>query len=150
MPARLRSRPGDERGSSAVLVIGFAGFLAMTIAMVVDASAAYLQRQGLDTLADGAALHGADLGATGRDVYEGGVPDERLELTAAQARAAVRDYLRDVGAYRKFPGLSYDVRVDATRITVELHAPVDLPLSVPGSPDHPVVGATGSAVVAPE
>ncbi|GEP34773.1 hypothetical protein NSZ01_25410 [Nocardioides szechwanensis] len=133
-----------------MLIIGFAAFLAMTIAMVVDASAAYLQRQSLDTLADGAALHGADLGATGRDVYQGGVPDERLELTEAQARIAVRDYLRDVGAYRKYPGLSYDVRVDDTRITVELRAPVDLPLTVPGSPEHPVVGASGSAVVAPE
>lgn len=147
---RPRTRTRDDRGSSAVLIIGFAAFLAMTIAMVVDASAAYLQRQGLDTLADGAALHGADLGATGRDVYQGGVPDERLELTEAQARTAVRDYLRDAGAYRKYPGLSYDVRVDDTRITVELRAPVDLPLTVPGSPDRPVVGASGSAVVAPD
>lgn len=53
-------RTRDERGSSAMLIIGFAAFLAMTIAMLVDASAAYLQRQGLNTLADGAALHGAD------------------------------------------------------------------------------------------
>jgi len=146
----MRAHARDERGSSAVLVIGFAGFLAMTIAMVVDASAAYLQRQGLDTLADGAALHGADLGATGHDVYQGGVPDERLELTAAQARSAVRDYLREVGAYRTYPGLTYDVSVDDTRVTVVLRAPVDLPLTVPGSPDRPVVGATGSAVVAPD
>ena len=146
----MRVRIRDERGSSAVLVIGFAAFLAMTIAMVVDASAAYLQRQGLDTLADGAALHGADLGATGHDVYQGGVPDERLELTAVQARSAVRDYLREVGAYRTYPGLTYDVSVDDTRVTVVLRAPVDLPLTVPGSPDRPVVGATGSAVVAPD
>ena len=56
--------------------------------MVVDASAAYLQRQGLDTVADGAALRGADLGATGREVYTGGVPSGRLELTAAAVRAS--------------------------------------------------------------
>jgi hypothetical protein len=143
-------RTRDERGSSMVLIIGFAAVLALGIGVVVDASAAYLQRQGLDTLADGAALHGADQGATGRDVYEGGVPDERLELTEAQARDAVRAYLRDVGAYRTYPGLSYDVDVDDTRITVDLRAPVDLPLSVPGSPDRPLVGASGSAVVEPE
>ena len=49
----------------------------MVVALVVDSSAAYLQRQGLDTLADGAALRGADLGATGEDVYQGGVPTRR-------------------------------------------------------------------------
>ncbi|WP_193608250.1 pilus assembly protein TadG-related protein [Nocardioides lijunqiniae] len=150
MSRRTSRHKRDERGSSMVLIIGFAAVLALGVAVVVDASAAYLQRQGLDTLADGAALAGADAGATGRDVYEGGVPDERLELTQPQARAAVRSYLREVGAYDKYPGLSYDVDVDATRITVDLRAPVDLPLSVPGSPDRPLVGASGSAVVEPE
>lgn len=144
------SRARDERGSSAVLIIGFAVFLLMAIAMVVDASAAYLQRQGLDTLADGAALRGADLGATGSDVYEGGVPEDRLELTAAQARAAVRRYLGEVGAFEAYPGLAYVVRVESTSVVVELSAPVDLPLTVPGSPARPVVGAVGSAAVAPE
>ena len=150
MKAAATRRTRDEGGSSIVLICGFAVFLLMTIAMVIDTSAAYLQRQGLDTLADGAALRGADLGATGTDVYEGGVSQDRLELTEAQAREAVRSYLADVGAHRRFPGLSYDVRVEATRVVVDLRAPLDLPLTVPGSPDRPVVGATGSAVVAPE
>jgi hypothetical protein len=132
-----------------VLIVGFATFLAMAVALVVDVTAAYLQRQGLSTLADGAALNGADLGATGREVYEGGVPDERLELTAARARAAVGDYLRATGAFARYPGLSYDVRVEpATRsVRVELSAPLDLPLTVPGSPQRAEIGATGSAVV---
>jgi hypothetical protein len=132
-----------------VLIIGFATFLAMTIALVVDASAAYLQRQGLDTLADGAALRGADVGATGHDVYEGGVPDERLELTAARVRLAVGEYLRSTGAYARYPGLSYRVSVDpATQsVAVSLSAPLDLPLTVPGSPERARIGAEGSAVV---
>ncbi len=50
----------DEAGQATVLIIGFAVVLAMVVAVVTDASAAYLQRQGLDTLADGAALAGAD------------------------------------------------------------------------------------------
>jgi len=139
----------DERGQATVLIVGLATFLAMTIALVVDATAAYLQRQGLNTLADGAALQGADLGATGRDVYEGGVPTERLELTAAQAREAVGDYLRGTGAYARYPGLSYRVRVDpaAQSVEVSLSAPLDLPLTVPGSPERATIGATGSAVV---
>jgi hypothetical protein len=132
-----------------VLIVGMAVFLAMTIALVVDASAAYLQRQGLNTLADGAALQGADLGATGRDVYEGGVPADRLELTAAQVRQAVGAYLRGSGAFARYPGLSYRVRVDpaAQSVEVVLSAPLDLPLTVPGSPERATIGATGSAVV---
>jgi hypothetical protein len=130
-----------------VLIVGFAVVLAMVVALVVDTSAAYLQRQGLDTLADGAALRGADLGATGEDVYEGGVPPETLALTPAQARAAVAAYLRDSGGFARYPGLSYTVRIDGDRIEVSLHAPLDLPLSIPGSPERTTVGATGSAVV---
>ena len=151
MPPR-RDRRLDERGQVTLLIVGFAVLLAMGVALVVDATAAYLQRQGLDTLADGAALHGADLGATGREVYEGGLPEERLYLTAARVRPAVAAYLRAVGAYAKYPGLSYDVHVDASAstVTVSLHAPLDLPLSIPGAPQRATVGADGSAVVVTE
>ena len=140
----------DDSGQVSVLIVGFAAVLLLAIAVVIDASAAYLQRQGLDTLADGAALRGADLGATGEDVYRGGVTDDDLELTAAKAQAAVRDYLADVGAHQKYPGLTAHVTVTTTTVEVRLTAPVDLPLSIPGSPDHPTVGATGAAVVSPD
>ena len=46
----------DERGTATLMIVGFALVLAMMAAVVTDASAAYLQRQGLDTLADGAAV----------------------------------------------------------------------------------------------
>ena len=142
----------DEAGQVTLLLIGFATVIVLTVAVVVDATAAYLQRQGLDTLADGAALRGADLAPRERPIYVEGVPRERLELTAADAHAAVAAYLRETGAYRRYPGLRVDVDVDQTdrTVTVRLSAPVDLPLNVPGSPDHPSVGATGSAVVAPD
>ncbi len=142
-------RTRGERGQASVMIVGFAVVLAMAVAMVVDASAAYLQRQGLDTLADGAALQGADLGATGEDTYRHGVPADRLELTADRVRASVHTYLLEIGAYRTYPGLTYDVAVDAaaSRVTVRVQAPLDLPLTVPGSPDHPTIGAVGSAVV---
>lgn len=144
-----RSRRGNEGGQVSVLIVGFAVVLLMMIAVVVDATAAYLQRQGLNTLADGAALRGADLGATGRDVYEGGVPAERLELTAARVRSVVGAYLRSTGAYGRYPGLSFRVRINPSTQSVEvrLSAPLDLPLTVPGSPERADVGATGSAVV---
>ena len=130
-----------------ILIVGFAVLLAMVVALVVDTSAAYLQRQGLAGLADGAALSGADLGATGADVYAGGVPEDRLALTAAQARAAVGAYLHDVGAYDRYPGLSWTLRIKGDRVLVGLRAPLTLPLSIPGSPDRTSVGARGSAVV---
>jgi hypothetical protein len=131
------------------MIVGLAVVLAMLVAVVVDASAAYLQRQGLDTLADGAALRGADLGATGEETYTTGVPDEDLRLSPAAVRAAVHHYLADVGAYATYPGLSFDVGVDAAarRVTVTVHAPIDLPLTVPGSPGTASIGSTGSAVV---
>jgi len=142
--------PRDQAGQATVMIIGFAVVLAMLMAMVVDASAAYLQRQGLDTLADGAALRGADLGATGSETYSTGVPPEHLELTAAAVRAAVGAYLVEVGAHRKYPGLTYDVRVGDAGVTVRLHAPLDLPLTIPGSPERASIGAVGSALVAPD
>ncbi len=106
-----RERRRDETGQATLMIVGLAFVLAMTIAMVVDASAAYLQRQGLDTVADGAALRGADLGATGREVYIGGVPRDRLDLTADAVRRAVADYLASTGAYATYPGLSFTVDV---------------------------------------
>jgi uncharacterized membrane protein len=140
----------DQAGQATVMIIGFAVVLAMLMVTVVDASAAYLQRQGLDTLADGAALRGADLGATGSETYSTGVPPERLELTAATARAAVGTYLVETGAHRKYPGLTYDVSVGDAGVTVRLHAPLDLPLTIPGSPERASIGAVGSALVAPD
>lgn len=149
---RRPERAHDERGQATVLIVGFMLVLAMAVAMVVNVSAAYLQRQGLDTVADGAALRGADLGATGEEVYGGGVPQGRLDLTADAVRASVRDYLAASGAYAKYPGLSFSVDVDraASTVTVHVSAPLDLPLTVPGSPGTATIGATGSAVVVAE
>lgn len=145
---RPDARP--DRGSTIPLIIGFALVLALVVAFVVDASAAYLRRQALDTLADGAALQGADLGAAGTQVYAGGLDGDDLRIGTASAQRAVDDYLTRVGAYRRYPGLTASVSVDATerRVLVHLHAPLRLPLSIPGSPSHPVIGAEGDAVVA--
>ena len=137
-----------ERGQTSLLIIGFALVLAMLVAVVVDASAAYLKRQGLDTLADGAALTAADAGASGQEAYGAGLGDD-LHLDPAGARSAVLDYLRRVGAYARSPGLTVDIVVDSTtrRVVVAVHAPVRLPLRVPGSPGHATVGARSAATV---
>jgi len=146
----MRRDTGAERGSTIPLIIGFALVLVLVIAVVVDASAAYLRRQALDTLADGAALQGADLGAAGTQVYAGGLDADDLRISTASAQRAVDGYLARVGAYRRYPGLTASVSIDQTarRVRVHLRAPLHLPLSIPGSPGHPVVGAEGDAVVA--
>ena len=61
----------------------------------------------------------------------------------------MREYLAAAGAYAKYPGLSFDIDIDRASSTVTVHvtAPLDLPLTVPGSPEVATIGATGSAVV---
>lgn len=142
----------DESGQTTIFIVGLAIVLLMASVLVIDASAAFLRRQGLDNLADGAALAGADAGASGEEVYTEGVDPERLRLFTQRAREGVAAYLAATGARGRFPGLTYAVSVDAARrtVTVVVRAPLDLPLTIPGSPAHPVIGATGSAVVAPE
>jgi hypothetical protein len=140
-------RRHEESGQTTLLIIGFASIVIMVVVAVINASAAYLQRQGLDNLADGAALHGADLGSTG--VYEHGVPAERLDQHADAVRSAVADYLALTGAQRRYPGIVAEVHVDPVgqSVTVTVRAPLDLPLNVPGAPRRPLIGATSTAAV---
>ena len=146
---RSRPRSRDERGSATPLIVGFAVVLLLAIVVVVDASAAFLERQGLATMAEGAALQGADVAAEGGEVYAGGLGQAPLELTAARARSGVRAYLSDIGAHREYPGLRYDVAVRGDRIVVSLTAPVDLPLTFPGVAATTDVTGSGSAVADP-
>jgi hypothetical protein len=141
-------RRSDDRGTATLLIIGLALVLALMGAVVTDASAAYLDRQALDTLADGAALTAADAAASGAETYGDGLGAD-LHLDAATAQAAALDYLRRVGAFAEFPGLSIDVSVDAAtdRVVVVVHATLVLPLHVPGSPGRALLGAVSSASV---
>lgn len=144
-PARVRG----ETGQVSVIIIGFAVVILLLVVVVLDASAAYLKRQDLDSLADGAALHGADRAAQGAEVYAGGLDEGDLELSPREARVAVSAYLAEVGAPRAHPGLRWRVTVRDERIVVRISAPADLPLQLPGTEVDPTVTATGAAVVRP-
>lgn len=144
------NRPRDQRGSATPLILAFTAIILLLVAVVVDASAAYLARQRLDALADGAALQGADFGAQGFDAYDGGLATGDLSIARREAEQAVRAYLRDVGAAVDHPGIRAVVRVQDDRVVVELEAPLDLPLSLPGAPANPTIRSVGSAVVDPE
>ncbi|HSE08732.1 MAG TPA: pilus assembly protein TadG-related protein [Nocardioidaceae bacterium] len=146
LTGRRGSRLGEERGQTAVLIIGFALVIAMAVVVVVDASAAFLRRQALNSLADGAALSAAD-GLQGEQVYAGGL-DDRASVDPRAARALVQTYLSSVGAGRRYPGLSHSVTTDAERVVVRVAAPLDLPLPLPGVDRTARVGATAAAVIA--
>lgn len=135
----------DQRGQTTVLIVGFAVVLLMAVGVVVDASAAYLQRQSLATLADGAALVGADQ-VEGAAVYAGGLSGERAPLDADRIRGAVQEHLRSLGAFGHHPGLQVGVAIRDDGVHVTLSAPLDLPISVDGLTDTRVV-ARGAASV---
>lgn len=135
----------SERGQTSLLLVGFAVVALLMIGVAVDASAAYLRRQGLDALADGAALSAAD-GVQGRQVYEAGL-GERARIDPAVAQALVADYLAVTGAAQEYPGLRYSVDATADRIVVRVSAPLELPLTPPGWADRPVISATAASYV---
>lgn len=127
-----------------ILIVGFALILMVATGVVVDASAAYLQRTSLNTLADGAALAGADE-ARGQPVYEGGL-EQHVPLDPAPVRTAVADYLVDLAAYDAHTGLAFTVDVEEHSVVVRLTAELDLPITVEGLTDT-TVSATGAAAV---
>lgn len=114
-----------ERGSVLMLGIGLAAVCLMAFVVLVDASAALLQRQRLMALADAAALAGAqgiDLAAYYRN---GASAATRLDPALAPLRA--RDYLgrSDLSS---MAGFTVDrVASDGSRVIVVLSAPLDLP-----------------------
>lgn len=135
----------DERGQTSMLIIGFAVVILLMIVVVVDASAAYLRRQGLDSLADGAALAAAD-GVQGEGVYETGL-GERAQIDPALAQAYAADYLSSVGAPGKYPGLSYSVRTTETSVVVRVSSPLELPFSPPGWERRATITGTAASYV---
>jgi uncharacterized membrane protein len=77
-----------EEGTVTVMTIGFLVLVGLLTVVVVNASAAFLERQRLNNLADGAALAAAD-GLDEAVFYA----DREVELDAAEARRLVGDYL---------------------------------------------------------
>jgi len=135
------NRRRAERGQTSVLIVGFFVVAVLLVVVVVDASAAYLHRQRLDSLADGAALAATEGIQTDRLYLEG--VGERLSLDPVAARTQAAAYLRGVGAFRDHPGLSFRVVTSADAVEVQVSAPLDLPLAPPGWAEQTRV--TGSA-----
>jgi uncharacterized membrane protein len=135
----------DQRGQVSLLIIGFFLVILLTVAVVVDASAAYLHRQGLNNLADAAALAAAD-GVKAEQVYAAGLDDER-PIDAGVARRYTAAYLEQVRAADRYVGLTFDVAVNGGAVVVHVRAPVDLPIAPPDWEDQPVVTGRAAAYV---
>lgn len=145
MSPAIPSRAGDDRGTTTVLLVGLAVVLMLLVGVTVDASAAYLRRQGLDNLADGAALAAAD-GVQGRQVYQSGLGETAL-IDSEVAGEYVATYLLEVDAARTYPGLRYTVVASTDRIVVTVSAPLDLPVRPPGWAGVPMVSSSAASYV---
>ncbi len=138
-------RRGDQRGQTAVLIIGFFLIAALLVVVVVDASAAYLMRQRLDAVADGAALAAADAVKAER-VYLSDL-DEDAPIDPEAARTAAADYLRSIGAHGDHPGLRMRLRTGPDLVSVQVTAPLDLPFTPPGWVGSATVSGSAAAYV---
>lgn len=115
-----RFDPADESGSTLILTI-FYGFLSLVLVLlVVAATSAYLERKRLFTLADGAALVGAE--AFTLDAVTVTSDGPRPVLKTPDVSRAVGEYLAVVPS--KFEGLAVEraETVDGRSATVQLSA----------------------------
>jgi uncharacterized membrane protein len=140
----VRSRAGPEPGQTSLVLVGFFVVVALLVVVVVDASAAYLRRQRLDSLADGAALAAAD-GIRSEQLYVGGLGEQAI-LDAEAARSFAAEYLARTTAGR-YAGLRWTLRTTADTVEVQVSAPLELPIAPPGWRGS-VVTARAAAYVA--
>jgi hypothetical protein len=131
MMARQRR---TEAGTVTVMSIGFLILLGLLTVVVVNASAAFLQRQELNNLADGAALRATD----GLD--EAAFYERRLVvLDRSVVRSLVEQHIAGHGVRLT------TLEIDADRVHLRLERPMNLPLVPPGWRSRTVVVADADA-----
>ena len=101
----LRRARADD-GSILPLIAGYGALALLVVLLVTAATSLYLERTRLLTLADGAALAGAEAFALDDLVVEGGQV-VRPRLDDAEVRAAVEQYLSEAPIER-FEGLKLE------------------------------------------
>jgi hypothetical protein len=131
----------DERGSITPLIVGFMLVVTVLVGVVVDASAAFLARQRLDSIADAAALAATE-GLAGESAYVGGLDDRaRIDPVTATRYAAA-----SILAAHGLPGLAFEVHTGERVVEVDVRAPLRLPIPVPGISGSVVTGHAASVV----
>lgn len=117
----------DESGQLTPLVIGFAVIVVLLVAVVANASNAFLHRRSLASWADGAATAATQQVAE-QVVYAGPLGDT-LPIAEDEARAAVLDYVARHGLTERFDQFAVvivDVDGATGAVTVEFSARVPL------------------------
>ena len=123
-----------ERGTVTVMTVGFLLLLGLLTVVVVNSSSAFLERQRLNNLADGAALSAAD----GLD-EAGFYTDRRVVLDPEEARQLVSDYLSGEEVQVA------DVSTDGDTVSVHLERHLDLALTPPGWASRTTIVADANA-----
>ncbi|CAN5418152.1 hypothetical protein BH10ACT6_BH10ACT6_03640 [soil metagenome] len=144
MPRRAPQAAADDTGSTLPLVI-FYGFLALALVLIVAAaSSLYLERKRLFTLADGAALVGAE--AFDLDAVSLTARGPRPTLSPEQVHSAVASYLVGTPSDR-FEGLVLEraTSVDGESATVTVSALWHPPVVTVFVPDGLRIDATAVA-----
>lgn len=85
--------PDADRGSVMLLALGFIVICILAVAVVVDASVMFLRQRSLQSVADGAALAGAQ--AIDLEAYYRRGADYRIQLDPQQVQRAVQHYVRN-------------------------------------------------------
>ncbi len=128
-----------ERGQITVMTIGFFVFLGLLAVVVINSSAAFLQRQELGNLADGAALAAAD-GLSEDAFYRNGA-ESGLELDPAEASRLVTRYVAASGEQVGRVAVS----ASADEVHVRLERSVSLAIAPPGWASQTTIVAEATA-----
>lgn len=135
----------DDNGQVSVLIVGFFAILIVLIGAVVDASAAFLQRAALNSIADSAALAATE-GIKSEYIYTQGL-DREARIDAEAAADYARSYLAQSGAQASYPGLRAHISAEGNVVRVRLSAPMNLPIPVPGVVGRPIVTAEAESLL---
>jgi hypothetical protein len=120
---RVRARASDDRGSVLILGVGLTAVCLLAFVVMVDASAAFLQRRQLLAVADAAALAAAQSIDLPAYYADGATSATRLDVGGLPRR--VRAYVGRAGVPE---GSTVDlVQSDGRAVLVEMSAPLRLP-----------------------
>lgn len=141
--SRVRSEEMKRReeGQVTVMIVGFFIVIGLLTVVVINASAAFLQRQELNNAADGAALAAAD-GLRQETIYREGLGKD-APLDPQRARELVGSYLSSATGGVN----SWTVSIDDNTVRVHLDRSIDLPLTPPGWFDSTRVTADAAALL---
>ncbi|MHA7274981.1 Tad domain-containing protein [Arthrobacter sp. HLT1-21] len=121
--------PDPENGQVVVMVIGYVLLTLLMITVVLGASAVYLDRQKLLSVADGAALTAADTYGLAEPLPGATAPVP--ELDPGTVRSTVQEYLDLTGSGARFDGLTVDPATGAPDsrtarvvLTAVVHPPI--------------------------